>query len=116
MSMISELQELGANVDDAMQRFMNNAALYERMLKKLPAVIVDKPVMEFIEAGNIETSIENAHTLKGVLGNLSITPLYKAYTDIVDLLRGNDSEKAKTILEECLPTQEKVIACIEKYQ
>lgn len=115
MSMISELQELGANVDDAMQRFMNNAALYERMLKKLPAVVEDKPVMEFIEAGNIETSIENAHTLKGVLGNLSITPLYKSYTDIVDLLRGNEPEKAKSILEECLPVQEKVIACIKNY-
>ncbi len=28
MSMVDELKELGANVDEAMQRFMNNAALY----------------------------------------------------------------------------------------
>lgn len=115
MSMLSELQELGADVDDAMQRFMNKASLYERMLLKLPATMKDKPVMEFIEAGDIKTAIENAHTLKGVLGNLSVTPLYKAYTDIVTLLREDNPEKAKSILEECLPTQEKVIACIEKY-
>lgn len=116
MSMISELEELGANVNDAMQRFMNKAALYERMLGKLPPMMKDKPVLEFIESGNIETAIENAHTLKGVLGNLSITPLYKGYSDVVDLLRKNEPEEAKSILEGCLPVQEKVIACIEKYQ
>lgn len=114
MSMITELQELGADVDDAMRRFMNNAALYERMLGKLPATVKDKNVMEFIEAGNIETAIENAHTLKGVMGNLSVTPLYKAYTEITNLLRENKPDEARSILEECLPVQEQVIACIEK--
>lgn len=115
MSMISELQELGADVNDAMQRFMNNASLYERMLKKLPATVKDKPVMEFIESGDIKTSTENAHTLKGVMGNLSITPLYKAYTEIVNLLREDKAQEAKAILEESIPVQEQVMACIEKY-
>lgn len=95
MSMVDELKELGANVDEAMQRFMNNAALYEKMLKKLPNMMKGKQVMEAIETGNIDGAIEIAHTLKGVLGNLSITPLYEAYTDIVALLRQNDMEKAK---------------------
>ncbi|MBD5462959.1 MAG: hypothetical protein HDR24_07855 [Lachnospiraceae bacterium] len=115
MSMISELQELGADVNDAMQRFMNNASLYERMLKKLPATVKDKPVMEFIESGDIKTAIENAHTLKGVMGNLSVSPLYKAYTDIVNLLREDKPGEAKSILEGCIPVQEQVMACIEKY-
>ncbi len=116
MSMVDELKELGANVDEAMQRFMNNAALYEKMLKKLPNMMKGKQVMEAIETGNIDDAIEIAHTLKGVLGNLSITPLYEAYTDIVALLRQNDMEKAKSILENSFPVEEKVAACIEKYQ
>ena len=116
MSMVDELKELGANVDEAMQRFMNNAALYEKMLKKLPNMMKGKQVMEAIETGNIDGVIEIAHTLKGVLGNLSITPLYEAYTDIVALLRQNDMEKAKSILENSFPVEEKVAACIEKYQ
>ena len=113
MSMVSELQELGADVNDAMQRFMNNASLYERMLGKLPATVNDKPVMEFIEAGDIKTAIENAHTLKGVMGNLSVTPLYKAYTEITNLLREDKPEEAKRVLEECLPIQEQVMTCID---
>ena len=46
----------------------------------------------------------------------TITPLYEAYTDIVALLRQNDMEKAKSILENSFPVEEKVAACIEKYQ
>ena len=113
MSMVSELQELGADVNDAMQRFMNNASLYERMLGKLPATVNDKPVMEFIEAGDIKTAIENAHTLKGVMGNLSVTPLYKAYTEITNLLREDKPHEAKKVLEQCLPIHEQVMTTNE---
>ena len=116
MSMVDELKELGANVDEAMQRFMNNAALYEKMLKKLPKMLNGTQVIEAIDQGNIEGAIEISHTLKGVLGNLSITPLYEAYTEIVTLLRKGDPQKAKSILEKNIPVEKKVIACIEKYQ
>ena len=116
MSMVDELKELGANVDEAMQRFMNNVALYEKMLKKLPKMLDGSKVVEAIEQGNIEGAIESAHTLKGVLGNLSITPLYEAYTEAVTLLRKDDPEKAKSILEDSIPVEKKVAACIEKYQ
>ncbi len=116
MSMLEELEKLDVNVDEAMQRFMNKAELYERMLKKLPNMMNGTQVMEAIESGNIDGAIETAHTLKGVLGNLSITPLYKAYTEIVALLRKNELDEAKKILEESFPVEEKVVACIEKYQ
>lgn len=116
MGMVDELKELGANVDEAMQRFMNNAALYEKMLKKLPKMLDGAQVIAAIDQGKIDSAIETAHTLKGVLGNLSITPLYESYTEIVTLLRKGDPEKAKSILEESIPIEKKVAACIEKYQ
>lgn len=116
MGMIEELEEMGTNTGEALKRFLNNGALYEKMLKKLPDSMKGKQVMEAIEAGNIETAIEIAHTMKGVLGNLSITPLYEAYTKIVALLRQNDEEEAKRILKDSFPVEEQLIACIEKYQ
>ena len=36
MSMLDELQVLGADIQDGLKRFVNNAALYEKMLKKFP--------------------------------------------------------------------------------
>ncbi len=116
MGLISELGELGVNTNDAMQRFMGNEALYERMLKKLPPVVAQQEVMKYLEEGDYETALVNAHTLKGVMGNLSVTPLFDAYTDIVAFLRENAPEKAKERMQGVLDVQEKVVACIDKYK
>lgn len=116
MSLMEELIESGVNVDEALERFMNNAALYERMLGKLVDAVNSTEVMPAFEAQDYETALTNAHTLKGVMGNLSITPLYSAYTDIVRLLREDKPEQARKVLEEVLPVQEKIIACIERYK
>lgn len=114
MSMLDELKDLGVNIEDALQRFMNNSALYEKMLGKLVNNVRDIKVLPSIEAGDYGAAADAAHTLKGVMGNLSITPLYKGYTQIVNLLRDNNPEEAKKILVDMLPAQEEIIACIEK--
>lgn len=116
MSKIDELRELGVDIDEALNRFMGNSALYEKMLNKLTAAVKDVQVLPFFEAGDNKTALENAHALKGVTGNLSVTPLYKAYTEIVDELRADNPDKARKILDDILPVQEKIIACIEKYK
>lgn len=116
MSMLDELKELDVNVDEALHRFMNKTALYEKMLMKLPGMMQGEKLMETIDAGDINGAIEIAHTLKGVLGNLSITPLFEAYTKIVALLREDKPDEAKEILADSIPIEEKVVVCIEKYR
>lgn len=115
MSLIEELKSLGADTDDAIARFMGNSALYERMLKKLPKVIEEAPVMQYVESGDIDTALANAHTLKGVVGNLSITPLYNNYTEIVTLFRENSPEKAKELLTDTIKIQDDFLDRIKKY-
>lgn len=114
MSLIDDLKALGVNTDEALQRFMGNGALYERMLGKLTAAINDVPVMPAFEAEDYQKALENAHTLKGVTGNLSVTPLFEGYTKTVDLLRADEPLKARGVYEEMLPVQKKILDCIEK--
>lgn len=115
MSLLTELQAFDVDVQDGLKRFVNNAALYEKMLKKFPAAAEDLPVLTHFESGNLETALANAHTLKGMTGNLSLSPLYKAYTDIVALLRADNPEEAKKLLISIIPAQEELVACIKKY-
>lgn len=115
MSLIEELKLLGADTDDAIVRFMDNSELYERMLKKLPKVIEDAPVMRYVESGDLDAALANAHTLKGVVGNLSITPLYNNYTEIVKLFREEKPEKAKELLTDTIKIQQDFLDCIKKY-
>jgi len=115
MNLLDELSELGADIGDGLTRFANNAALYEKILKKFPSAAAELPVEIHFEHGDTEAALANAHTLKGLTGNLSLTPLYKAYTDIVSLMREGKPEQARAILSEIVPVQEKMIACIEKH-
>ena len=116
MSLMDELKDLGVNVDEALKRFMNNSSLYERMILKLTSAVKELEVMPYLESGNYEKALENSHTLKGIMGNMSVTPLYNAYKDILILLRDNKTEEAKDILEKVLPIQEKIISCINNYK
>lgn len=109
-----ELKSLGINLDEALERFMGKQSLYDRMLSKLPKAVKDYQVMECFVAGDYGTAVENAHTLKGVTGNLSVIPLYNAYTEIVNLLRADKPDQAQKILEDIIPVQEKIISYIEE--
>lgn len=112
-NVLNELSKLGVDTDEALRRFMNNAALYERMLGKFVESVGKLNVMSCFESGDIENALTNAHTLKGVTGNLSLTPLYRAYTDIVALIREGKTTEAKKLLEDILPTQDKILGVIK---
>ena len=116
MTMLEELKALGADTDDGLRRMMNNAAFYQKMLLKFVPSVEANPVMPFLESGDSEKAVANAHTLKGVTGNLSLTPLFKGYDEIVTALRAGDPASAKQKMTELLPVQEAIIACISKYQ
>ena len=116
MSMLEELKNLGANTDEGLRRFMNNAPFYQRMLGKFVPNAESTEVMAFLESGDYEKALANAHTLKGVTGNLSLTPLFNAYDEIVTALRANDPDTAKQKMEETIPIQQAILACIKNYQ
>ncbi len=107
-----ELISLGIDLDGALQRFLGKKAIFEKMLKKLPQAVADCPVAEYFEKKDYETAFANAHTLKGLAGNLSVTPMFEAYSDICDKLRAKDGEAAYEVLKNILPEQEKIIAYI----
>ncbi len=108
------MEKLGINVEDALKRFMGNEALFLKMLRKLPGVISQSYVSPDFDASNYAADIDRAHMIKGVTGDLSIMPLYKAYSDIVSLLRENKPEEARAALKDILPVQEKIIKFIEE--
>jgi len=109
-----ELRAIGINLDEALERFMGKQSLYDKMLKKLPKAIEQYEVLEYFITGDYQQAVANAHTLKGATGNLSVTPLFEAYTEIVDNLRADNPAKAQEILENILPVQAKIVEYIEE--
>ena len=115
MGMMEELSALGVDTDDAIARFMGNSELYEKMLKKFPKAVDDSPVLAYAHSEDYETATSNAHALKGVTGNLSLTPLYDKYTRIVEMYRESNFRQANELLNETLEIQQKFLDVINKY-
>ncbi len=115
MSMLEELKGLGVNTEEAIARMNGNLSLYERMLGKFVDMMKNSIVQPDFDCNDYAGITEAAHTIKGASGNLSITPVYEAYSEIVRLLRAGEPEQAKEILEKILPIQAEIVNCIEKY-
>lgn len=114
MMVMEELRILGIDVANAVNRFMGNEDLYRRMLKKLPEAIKENYVDSDFDIADCDSIAKKCHTIKGVTGNLSVTPLYVAYTDIVQLMRNGQIEDARGLLIDILPKQKEIIEFIEE--
>lgn len=114
MAFLDELKDLGVDIEGGLKRLNGNEKLYTRLfgsfLKTLNANIIEPD----FDCTDYNDTIEKAHTLKGTAGNLSITPLYESYTEILGLLREGKPEEAKPVLENVLPVQKKIVECIER--
>ena len=116
MNLLEELKELGVNVEEGLGRLNKNEALYKKLLSNFTGMIENYCIQPDFEESNYEEITEKAHAIKGAAGNLSITPIYDAYTRIVDLLRAGKPKEAKEVLKKILPLQQGIVRCIEKYK
>ena len=115
MTLIEEVGQLGANVEEALERLNNSTSLYERMLKRLPDVVEKANVKAAFDSGNYEEAEKSAHALKGVVGNLSLDALYEGYSKIVELLREGKPAEAAELLEKTLEAERPIVECVKKY-
>ncbi len=114
MNLLDELRALGADVDDGLKRLMGNEKLYKRLLGSFVKMIQTQAVDPDFDENDYKDAIEKAHSIKGTAGNLSLTPIYESYSEVLNLLRTERPAEAKAVLAKVLPVQQEIISCIEK--
>lgn len=90
MLTIQGLKEFGANTEEGLQRCMGNEAFYLRFVGMVTGDAGFEKLYSSIEAGDLKNAFEAAHALKGVLGNLSLTPIYDPVCEITEHLRAGE--------------------------
>ena len=100
MLTIDKLNEYGANTGEGLARCMGNEALYLRLVGTVADQADFGKLGESIAEGDLRSAFEAAHALKGVLGNLSLTPLYEKVCEITELLRGQTETDYMPLLSE----------------
>ena len=114
-----QLEENGADVEATLKRFMGNDAIYQKFLGKFPADPNYANLGSNIEAGAFEEAYKCAHALKGVVGNLGLTPIFNKVSDLVEELRNKaaeevDAARANELWQEIKTVYEKFIVIINE--
>ena len=105
------------NVEEGIDRVMGDEDFYETMLGIfVDTVNENKIFLEEFEKDDLEDLTGRVHMMKGMTGNLSITPLFNAYMEVLGLLRANKPKEAREAMEKLLPVQVKIVVCIEKHR
>ena len=92
------LARYGIDYAEAMERFCGNESLFARIAVKY----LDDPHVDALEAamasGDAAAAEREAHSHKGVAGNLSFVRLYDLAARVTDALRANDIDSARALM------------------
>ncbi len=100
-----DFEAYGADYAATIERFLGNEAMYLRFLDMLFQDENLRQLGTALENGDIKSAFEAAHTLKGVVGNMGLTPLYRAVCDIVEPLRAKEERADYPALYKAVQTE-----------
>ena len=101
--------------DEGKKRVMNNAKLYVKLLTKFKDGTGLDGLESAVTGGDQEKALAEAHTLKGVAANLSLTELFKQTLEMENQLKAGtmdpgQMETVKTVFTATIEEVNKVIA------
>ena len=91
-----QLLDAGTNVDKALDRFMGSEALYDKFLLKFIQDTCYRQLEHCLKTGNTSEAFMQAHTMKGIAGNLEFESLLEVLEPMTEQLRKGDM----TMIEE----------------
>jgi HPt (histidine-containing phosphotransfer) domain-containing protein len=110
---IEKLRDWGCDIDGAFARFLNDEELFNECLIMF---IDDENLTELKEHINDEDQqvpFVITHTLKGVAGNLGLTPLYESLVTLCESLRNNEYDPKSGYFEQVQSDIEKFLEIME---
>ena len=100
MITVSGLKALGCKTDEGLQRCMNNESFYLMLVNK---GLKDEDIANLkaaISSGDLSKGFEVAHAMKGVYGNLSLTPLFELSSKVCEHLRNKEQIDYAPLVDE----------------
>lgn len=102
--LIDELRAMGCDMDGALNRFLQDEEFYEECYAQVLQDASFEHLKEALDQGNTEEAFHCAHTLKGVIANMGLTPLLDVVVELVEPLRAGKIEgmldKYEELMEE----------------
>ncbi len=109
-----KLVKAGIDPNEGLNRFSNNAEMYEKFLYEFPNDTHFQEMLTAIDNNDPSNAFKAAHALKGVTGNLSIKKLYESLLPLVEEFRAGSMEKVPELLPEIKDNYESVTAALKE--
>ncbi len=113
MLTIEGLDKLGANTGEGLSRCLGREDMYLRLVPKALNDENFEKLKSSINNGDLTTAFEAVHAIKGVSGNLSLTPIYKKAEELTTLLREKTEADYAVIADELITIRDKFKALCE---
>ena len=109
----TKLESLGVDLEETLERFVDNEELYLRCLGKLLQDKNYNGMFEAISAKNASAAFDAAHALKGVTANLGLNRLYLEMKEITEVFRSGSLDFDNGNLERTKQDYEEVVDTIK---
>lgn len=110
MLTIQGLVDYGANVEEGLRRCLNNEDFYIRLVGIAADDAGFDKLADQVRSGSLSEAFDTAHALKGVLGNLFLTPIYEPVSEITELLRAKTDMDYSALVEKILAERDRLKA------
>jgi len=113
MITIEKLREYGANVDEGLSRCLNDEDFY---ISLVSSVLNDDRLDQLekaIRENDLDKAFETAHSLKGMYGNISITPVFEPVNEMTELLRQRTQTDYSPLFREAKAQYKKLVEISE---
>ena len=107
------LTDYGMDINATIARFGGNEALMMRFLTGFPNDKTMQSLHDAVAAGDREAMKVAAHSLKGLTGNLGLTPLFEASTTLMNPLRQTEDD-VTGLYEDVSREYDKVVEVLAK--
>lgn len=111
---IDALVAHGVDYHGGIDRFGGNVALFEKFIFRYLDDTHYDHLVEALDAGDIEEGFRIAHTLKGVVGNLSFASYFSALDPLTEALRAGDADEARTYMPQVAKAHDETVAILKQ--
>lgn len=108
MITIETLKQNGADVETGLSRCVGKEELYLKLVNMGLGDAKFEELGTALQADDLAHAFEICHALKGVIGNLAITPLYESISALTEKLRNKEPADYQAMYSDMLAIRSKL--------
>ena len=108
MITIEELRNAGADVETGLSRCVGKEDLYLKLVNMGLGDAKFEELGTALQANDLQKAFELCHALKGVIGNLALTPLFEVLSALTEKLRNKEAADYSAMYSDILAIRKKL--------